>query len=205
MRGGALGRGGCLRSIHGAGSKVKAGQAMVVLSAMKMETSVSSPVNGTVKHVAVSKGDQIEGGEPPPAAWPHSDPVLHDTGIRKTLGATFTSKTFGVSRGALAEICRLPPFRTAISQKQASDRRVERRCRLLSAMSVQHCSDLPLFEVSQPHVTSSHTRPCHMPTILPDQQPPLFPLSSLPIVTGCLKSSRALKDRPALCCVTQSY
>ncbi|CAL5223603.1 g6142 [Coccomyxa viridis] len=45
------------------GSKVKAGQAMVVLSAMKMETSVSSPVNGTVKHVAVSKGDQIEGGD----------------------------------------------------------------------------------------------------------------------------------------------
>ena len=56
-------RGTGLRSGHGAGSKVKAGQAMVVLSAMKMETSVSSPVNGTVKHVAVSKGDQIEGGE----------------------------------------------------------------------------------------------------------------------------------------------
>jgi len=45
------------------GSTVKAGQALVVLSAMKMETSVSSPVNGTVKHVAVSKGDQIENGE----------------------------------------------------------------------------------------------------------------------------------------------
>lgn len=41
---------------------------MVVLSAMKMETSVSSPVNGTVKHVAVSKGDQIEGGELPATA-----------------------------------------------------------------------------------------------------------------------------------------
>ena len=66
-------RGGCLRSMHGAGSKVKAGQAMVVLSAMKMETSVSSPVNGTVKHVAVSKGDQIEGGELLPAAWPDYD------------------------------------------------------------------------------------------------------------------------------------
>lgn len=35
----------------------------MVLSAMKMETSVSSPVNGTVKHVAVSKGDQVESGE----------------------------------------------------------------------------------------------------------------------------------------------
>ena len=52
-------RSGCV-----AGSMVKAGQAMIVLSAMKMETSVSSPVTGTVKHVAVSKGDQIENGEP---------------------------------------------------------------------------------------------------------------------------------------------
>ena len=46
-----------------AGTAVTAGQALIVLSAMKMETSVSSPVNGTVKHIAVSKGDQIDGGK----------------------------------------------------------------------------------------------------------------------------------------------
>ena len=34
---------------------------------------MSSPVNGTVKHVAVSKGDQIENGKLSLAAWPHCD------------------------------------------------------------------------------------------------------------------------------------
>lgn len=49
-----------------AGSTVAAGQSLAVLSAMKMETSVSSPIAGTVRHVAVTKGDQIDAGEPPP-------------------------------------------------------------------------------------------------------------------------------------------
>ncbi len=64
--------------------------------------------------------------------------MLHDTGIHKTLGATVTNETFtilqlfGMSRGAPAEICRLPPFCTAIPLKTASDARVERPCRLYS-------------------------------------------------------------------------
>ena len=42
---------------------VKKGQALVVISAMKMETVVSSPVAGKVKRVAVNTGQKIEGDD----------------------------------------------------------------------------------------------------------------------------------------------
>ncbi|MEM6797080.1 MAG: pyruvate carboxylase, partial [Acidobacteriota bacterium] len=42
-----------------AGDAVQAGDALAVLSAMKMETAVSSPLTGTVERVAVSDGDDL--------------------------------------------------------------------------------------------------------------------------------------------------
>lgn len=45
-----------------AGTVVKAGQAMVVLSAMKMETAVAAPCDGVVRHMAVAKGDTVDAG-----------------------------------------------------------------------------------------------------------------------------------------------
>lgn len=45
------------------GEKVKAGQVLAVMSAMKMETTVGSPCAGVISHVAVIKGDIIEGGD----------------------------------------------------------------------------------------------------------------------------------------------
>ena len=45
------------------GQKIKAGEPIVVLSAMKMETTVASPVAGTLKHVGVVKGDTCAAGD----------------------------------------------------------------------------------------------------------------------------------------------
>jgi pyruvate carboxylase len=45
------------------GDKVKAGQKMMVLEAMKMEASVTAPRDGVVKSVHVTKGSQVEAGD----------------------------------------------------------------------------------------------------------------------------------------------
>lgn len=41
------------------GEKVKAGQALIILEAMKMENEIVSPVDGTVTKIAVKKGDAV--------------------------------------------------------------------------------------------------------------------------------------------------
>jgi pyruvate carboxylase len=42
---------------------VVAGQQLVVMSAMKMETAVCSPITGTITQVAVEKDDVLEAGD----------------------------------------------------------------------------------------------------------------------------------------------
>ena len=46
-----------------AGDAVKAGQAVVMLEAMKMENSITAEAAGTVKAVKVEKGTQVQGGD----------------------------------------------------------------------------------------------------------------------------------------------
>jgi pyruvate carboxylase len=46
-----------------AGKQVKAGEALAVLSAMKMETVVAAPRAGTVTAVAVTIGDALDAGD----------------------------------------------------------------------------------------------------------------------------------------------
>ncbi|MGX5217191.1 sodium-extruding oxaloacetate decarboxylase subunit alpha [Pseudomonas segetis] len=45
------------------GDSVKAGQSLLITEAMKMETEVQAPIDGTVKAVHVAKGDRVNPGE----------------------------------------------------------------------------------------------------------------------------------------------
>lgn len=45
------------------GKQVAAGEPLVVLSAMKMETSVNAPCSGTLKHLGVEAGDSVAAGD----------------------------------------------------------------------------------------------------------------------------------------------
>ncbi|MGL4867556.1 MAG: biotin/lipoyl-containing protein [Cetobacterium sp.] len=44
------------------GDKIKKGDTLLVLEAMKMENPIVSPVDGVIKSIYVKKGDTIDGG-----------------------------------------------------------------------------------------------------------------------------------------------
>jgi biotin carboxyl carrier protein len=45
------------------GDKVKAGDPILILEAMKMENEVTSPKEGVVKQIVVKEGDRVEAGD----------------------------------------------------------------------------------------------------------------------------------------------
>ena len=52
-----------LKVVAEEGAVVKAGDTMVILEAMKMETEVTAPKDGTVAALAVAVGDAVKGGD----------------------------------------------------------------------------------------------------------------------------------------------
>jgi len=55
--------GGVLDVLVATGDEVTAGQALLVLEAMKMETEISAPKSGSVSGVFVKEGDTVEVGD----------------------------------------------------------------------------------------------------------------------------------------------
>lgn len=45
------------------GQKVHQGDELVVTEAMKMETTIKAPFDGTIKHTYIKKGDLLETGD----------------------------------------------------------------------------------------------------------------------------------------------
>ncbi len=52
-----------LRTVVNPGDKVKSGDTLLVLEAMKMEVSVAAPCSGTVHEILVTTGQQVAGGD----------------------------------------------------------------------------------------------------------------------------------------------
>lgn len=45
------------------GDRVEAGEAVIILEAMKMENDINSPISGTIKSISVNKGDSVSAGQ----------------------------------------------------------------------------------------------------------------------------------------------
>ena len=46
------------------GDEIEAGQVLLILEAMKMETEITAPNAGTVARISVAVGDAVQGGQP---------------------------------------------------------------------------------------------------------------------------------------------
>lgn len=55
--------GSVARVLVEAGQEITAGQVLVVLEAMKMETEITAPTDGTVGEVLVEVGEAVQGGQ----------------------------------------------------------------------------------------------------------------------------------------------
>lgn len=55
--------GSVARILVSVGDKIQAGQVVVVLEAMKMETEITAPSAGVVARILVEQGDSVAGGE----------------------------------------------------------------------------------------------------------------------------------------------
>ena len=55
--------GGVVTPVVQAGDKVAAGETVATIEAMKMEASITTPVDGTVERVALAGTQQVEGGD----------------------------------------------------------------------------------------------------------------------------------------------
>jgi methylmalonyl-CoA carboxyltransferase small subunit len=52
-----------MKVVHNAGDEVAAGDVLLILEAMKMETEITAPVSGTIARVEVEPGDAVSGGQ----------------------------------------------------------------------------------------------------------------------------------------------
>ena len=52
-----------VKVVADAGAQIKAGESILVLEAMKMETNITAPLSGTIAAIRVAAGDRVQTGD----------------------------------------------------------------------------------------------------------------------------------------------